>query len=472
MADVFDQVHQQAQGDVFDQLHQTPAQPRGFWGNAWDATIGNLINGVKEYANRPEETRKMFDALHTLKQAEEQGRDLTPDEQSTVQRGMSANVSNPMGATLPLGSEPLGKAGYQATHGDVMGGLGTLAGSAAMVAVPAVAGALLRKTVGGATPRAVAETMYKGALRPPVNTPLDQVSGAVQAGLDNFIPITPEGAAKLSGLIQDLDRQIFSKTEQAAQTGVKISPKRVVSRLDDLATDYESQSLPEKDLKAVQDARAEFMRQHSVSTKGKPIMETVPSPILDQYGNPLTKQVGVPQPGPDKIVPIPADQAQAMKQGTYAAAQRIKATPYGQEGSAPLEIQKALGRGLKEELENAIPELKDLNATQQRQLNLEGLLTNRVTKAANSSGSGLTGLATAEVANSLLKNPSLAMAAGVMRVVMRDPAVRSRLAIAINQAQQTNPAKWGAPSMAKALAKIDIYSSALNPTPSQGGDGQ
>jgi hypothetical protein len=51
-----------------------------------------------------------------------------------------------------------------------------------------------------------------------------------------------------------------------------------------------------------------------------------------------------------------------------------------------------------------------------------------------------------------------------MRVVMRDPAIRSRLAIAINQAQQSNPGKWGAPSMARALAKIDTYSSALMPT--------
>jgi hypothetical protein len=45
--------------------------------------------------------------------------------------------------------------------------------------------------------------------------------------------------------------------------------------------------------------------------------------------------------------------------------------------------------------------------------------------------------------------------------VLESPAAKSRIAIAINRAQQLNPKKFGIPRMATALSRIDQYITSL-----------
>lgn len=54
-----------------------------------------------------------------------------------------------------------------------------------------------------------------------------------------------------------------------------------------------------------------------------------------------------------------------------------------------------------------------------------------------------------------------ASAAAIIAMALRDPMVKSKLAIAINRAQKLFPDKYGAPSMATAGAKLDQYTSAF-----------
>lgn len=56
----------------------------------------------------------------------------------------------------------------------------------------------------------------------------------------------------------------------------------------------------------------------------------------------------------------------------------------------------------------------------------------------------------------------MGLVAGVMAKVLRDPALRSKLAIAINRAQQNDPARWGAPSMKSAIARVNAYADVLD----------
>jgi hypothetical protein len=56
---------------------------------------------------------------------------------------------------------------------------------------------------------------------------------------------------------------------------------------------------------------------------------------------------------------ISTSDAQALKTGTY---RQLKSKSYGEMKSATIESQKALTRGIKEELANQFPEIAKLNA--------------------------------------------------------------------------------------------------------------
>ena len=72
-------------------------------------------------------------------------------------------------------------------------------------------------------------------------------------------------------------------------------------------------------------------------------------------------------------------EAQAMKIGTY----REIGKNYGKQSSASVETQKALARGLKEEIEAAIPKIKSLNAREGEIMAAQEAVGHRVAIAGN-----------------------------------------------------------------------------------------
>jgi hypothetical protein len=81
--------------------------------------------------------------------------------------------------------------------------------------------------------------------------------------------------------------------------------------------------------------------------------------------------------------------AQAMKQGTY----KVLAGKFGEQGSASTEAQKALARGLKEEIANAVPEVALTNAELSKLLKTLSVAERRALIEGNKNPGGLSLLA-------------------------------------------------------------------------------
>lgn len=306
---------------------------------------------------------------------------------------------------------------------------------------------------GAGLPGLEPNALYGSALKPRVTTPVEDVRDMAATGLKNSIPVSEAGARKLDALAQDLQQTIQAKTKAAAAAGVKIDPNAVAQRSNDVTRRFNSQVNPASDLKAIDRSRQEFLDAHS--TPGTPAVPSQPTGILGPNGQPL---MSPGQPAiPAKVNPIPADQAQAIKTGTY---QKIR-QDYGAMSTAQIESQKALARGIKEELSAKIPELTGLNEKEGKLLDLQPVLESAVNRAANRSG-GFKSLVSSAAAGALSGNNVVGAGFGVMQEILADPTVRSRLAIYIHKAQQSNPAKFGKASMANALSRVNAYAG-VNP---------
>jgi hypothetical protein len=87
---------------------------------------------------------------------------------------------------------------------------------------------------------------------------------------------------------------------------------------------------------------------------------------------------------------MPVQLAQELKQGTYAA---LGKKSYGELKGADTEAQKALARGLKEEIATAVPAVSKLNAQESKLLTTLDVTERRVLMEANKNPMGLAWLA-------------------------------------------------------------------------------
>lgn len=309
--------------------------------------------------------------------------------------------------------------------GDYGGAAATLAGTIGSLAAPGQikpgleARVALKNTTAGIAPSStLAERMYQSALKPSTKMPLEKVQGAVKTGLEEGIAVSPEGAEKLSGLIDDLNTKIQAKIDAGTAQGATINKYAVASRLKQTYGDVSSQVNPEKAQAAVGKSGNEFLRN---------------------------------QPSE-----IPASQAQAIKQGTY---QQIRKS-YGQLSDAAKESQKALARGLKEELVQQFPEIGQLNAKESQLINLDGALEQALKRISNHQLVGIGTPMVAAGAGAITKSTKVGAAAGIIKAVLDDPILKSKIAIALN--------KKGVPIVG-AKTRIAAYANAVaNAQPSGG----
>jgi hypothetical protein len=246
------------------------------------------------------------------------------------------------------------------------------------------------------------------------------------------------GAQKISDALGAIRQDVRSEVTTAAQRGATIDPGAVRVRLADTRQKFGQQVNPDSDLRTI-----------------------------DKVGDNFSAN----NPGP-----IPADQAQSMKVGSNA----LNGAKYGKVSTAQVEAEKALTRGIKEELETQLPELKGLNAAQAKLMNLDDILGKAVNKYVNQGGFGGTLLnntigsrdsamrsAAIVGGGALLHDPVLGAAAAVTQAILSDPAVKSRLATAIDLANKANPTQWGTPRLATGLARVEQFATGLSRT--QGG---
>jgi len=261
---------------------------------------------------------------------------------------------------------------------------------------------------------ALAPKLYQSALKPPPGSYSSaEVQSMVKTGLENKIPVSAEGAAKLSGLLKDLHGAVQEEIDAGAARGATVNKYAVASRLGKTSKQFATQVNPEADLDAVSESGNEFLRS---------------------------------QPNQ-----IPASQAQKIKTGTY---QQLGDKAYGELSSATIEAQKALARGIKEELETQFPEIKGLNAAQSKLYDLQPALERAVRRIENHDIISLGSKVSAGAGAALGGAPG-AVAASTLEKVLGMPMVKSKLAIALNAAGK------GKTTFGAANARVGAYTAAL-----------
>lgn len=373
------------------------------------------IKGLAQAVAHPIETAK------ALGQA--QGEVLQQAGEKIGEGDPYAGAAKILAYLIPILGPQLAKGGEQMQQGDIAGGLGTTAGIAANLAGPAALKAVAPRIGAALGPAAenVATRMYRSAMKPSTKLPLEQSAAAVKTGLREQIPVSAAGVEKLTNLVDDLNQNIAAKI--AADPNRPISPVKAIQNTAELEKRFSQQVNPESDLAAIGSSRDEFLNR-----------------IITQGG----------------VRNLTAEEAQAIKQGTYVQLRK----KYGQLQGASVEAQKALARGLKEEIATQFPEIASLNAREAKLLALEPLLERAVARISNHQLIGI-GTPIAGGAAKMITGSSGASAAmGALKAVIDNPAVKSRLAIALTRS--------GVP-MKLAKARIAGYVNALGNAAAEAG---
>lgn len=271
----------------------------------------------------------------------------------------------------------------------------------------------------------MAQRLYQSALKPSLaaNT-AEGIKSIVNTGLENKISVSEAGEAKLSGLINDLNDSI--KEQLKTNPNATVNPNKVAGRVDQLKPQFANQVNAGQDLASLEKAKQQFLTEQG-ATPGKPGIAASPTGLLDANGRPVMGP-SVPPTAAKPAPPMAATAAQDMKVGTY---QQLKAK-YGELSNATDEAQKALARGLKEELENQFPEIGKMNAKEAQFIGLDQEMLRAVKRIGN---------------REVLGGPTF-----MLKHMLDSPAIKSKLAIALNHA--------GVP-LPQALSRVSAFTDAL-----------
>lgn len=251
----------------------------------------------------------------------------------------------------------------------------------------------------GAVAKPVAQHLMQSAVKPAYALMSNaarksEVPRVVQTLLKEGVNVTPGGVRKVNDLLTATNDQIASIIKNS--NGV-VYPEAVASRVDDVEGRLVRQVAPLADLGAARGVKDEFMQVHG----------------------------GAPPPGSTAATlpakPIPVQRAQELKVGTYRA---IGNRAYGEVKGAQTEAEKALARGLKEDIETAVGQeghdIKSLNARDAALMEARDAIAKRVALANNRDPGGIGWIA---------ENPRSFIAF----LMARSPAVKSMLARGLYQ---------------------------------------
>jgi hypothetical protein len=198
----------------------------------------------------------------------------------------------------------------------------------------------------------VARKLMQSAVKPSSTLPARDVKAGLNTMLDEGITPTAAGMDKLAKITGSIDSQV-DKLVSGSNANVGVAS--VGSRLRDPYEKALSQVNPKADLAAIRAAWDEFKTAPKIAGKTE----------------------------------IPVQLAHELKKGTYRA---LGSKSYGEIGSASTEAQKALARGLREEVAAAVPEIQPLLGRQAALLNAKELAATRAMIEANKNPLGLAAL--------------------------------------------------------------------------------
>lgn len=448
-------------------------QQQGFWSKAGDiasdvgegalkgaaSTIfhgGDLIRrglGMERVINRPE----VQQGITPVGTAQKVGSGIEQAAEFLIPGGAISKGTKAIEATTAASraapvARVLGRAVLEAAGAGGVAGAQTGGDPAAMRNAALAAGgtSAVIGGIGAALPskQATAERLYQSALKPPPSMEQAERQAIVRTGLREGLPLNHDVVANAQQRIDALNKQITKEIQARSAAGAMVDPETVAAYTNRSAQRFANQVNPEADLAAVQSAKNEFLRTQSVEapfTKIRPGTDEAAGTFVPE-GQGSTQ---VPQP-------IPLEEAQQLKQGTY---RKLKDS-YGEQASASREAQKDLARGLKDQIVKAFPEIASLNARESSLLALEGALNRFVGREGNKQLIGLGTPMTAVAAHAIgLPAGPLAL----LKAALEFPAVKSRLAIALaRSAASPGAGTAAAQGVASALPKAAAYATVPN----------
>lgn len=199
--------------------------------------------------------------------------------------------------------------------------------------------------------------------------------GVAQRLLEERIPTSRRGSEQLQGKIDDLHGQV---NELLAGSTAQARTAPLVDEIGNTRATFERQLVPADDLAAVDHTMSDLL-QNDALAEARMVPQSVPTGILDATGQPVMRTTQVPDGRILRGV-VPVQDMNAMKRGTY---QRLGPKQYGGElKSAGIEAEKALARGARRSVEDAVPEVGPLNARESELIDLSNILDDSVARAA------------------------------------------------------------------------------------------
>ena len=235
------------------------------------------------------------------------------------------------------------------------------------------------------------ERLYQSALKPSSTLRPAERARLLETGIREKIAPTLAGHDKLLGIRRDVEGTI-EHSIAALPSSPGISTAAVVRRADTLKPTFQATVDPQPLTKMLTTQQKTFTKAHG------------------------------PTLSPTK--------AQEIKKNTY----RQMDPKYGEMQWGPSEVKKAFARGIKEELESLYPELKTLNLRDQGLIELQQEIERAIGRINNSQIIGIGTPIGVEAGGALLGKPGAY--AGLLRGILNQPTMKSRLAFALDRARK------------------------------------
>jgi len=274
---------------------------------------------------------------------------LTPEQigAQKAQQAIHGAMTHGFGTGVPQFAQNLGAnvtdIAAKALPPEVAAGLGTAA-NVTTQAIPMLFGGSMSAQAAAPAMQGMARATMQSAIKPTLS---DLASGDAARAIDTMLQQgynpTKGGVAAMQQKIGELGDEI---SQAIANSPATIDKTAVASRLYDSLSKFSKQVNPQSDIKAIENAWAEFLSHPELAGKAT----------------------------------MPVQLAQQMKQGTY---QILGDKPYGELAGASTEAQKQLARGLKEEISSAVPEVAPLNELQAALINAKNVAQRRALMQGN-----------------------------------------------------------------------------------------
>lgn len=273
--------------------------------------------------------------------------------------------------------------------------------SMAMTAVKPVGiagGEAVRGILGG---QSLSEKLYGSALKAsPAKYNPEKRGEIIRTGIEERIPVSRGGYDKAWKKIENLNSEIDKVLKPAVREGKFVDPLPIAERAYDKTRGKFNTVSPTSDYRAIDSAVNDFLNYHG-----------------------------------DKNIPI--GEAHELKKNTYA---RLKDKAYAGEDlkTANVETQKALARGLKEDIAALVPEVDPLNRRESRILKLQEALEPAVGRTENWNPLSLPSAAMAGAGGSVAggAGATLGFLAGQLS---KNPTVLSNAAFALDSMGKPHP---------------------------------